>query len=113
MTNDLPAPLKPTKRQLETAHYHGIDMIASPSLRDRLLSINNEAAYNFVSELGIISSENEDTCALTIWGDDPLNELNWELSKSFLERWGWLVGNEWIYRSNSWRNFRGQPNISG
>lgn len=108
MADDLPTSLKPTKRQLEIAHYYGIDMIASPSLRDRLLSLNHEAAYNFVNELGIINSEDDDTNALTIWGNDPLNEMNWELSKSFLERWGWVVGNEWIIRSNFWRNIREQ-----
>ncbi|RKF64019.1 putative transcription factor bzip [Erysiphe neolycopersici] len=107
ITNVLPLSLKPTKRQLETAHYHGIDMIASPSLRDRLLSLKYDMAYSFVNELGIINPKSEDTNALTIWGDDPLNEMYWELSKAFLERWGWVVGNEWIQRSNFWRNIRG------
>ncbi|POS85453.1 hypothetical protein EPUL_005268, partial [Erysiphe pulchra] len=111
ISNDLPASLKPSKRQLETVHYHGIDMIASPSLRDRLLSINYETAFNFVNELGIINPESDDTNALTIWGDDPLNEMYWELSKAFLERWGWVVGNEWIQRTNFWRNIRRQSPI--
>ncbi|TQS38833.1 hypothetical protein Golomagni_00651 [Golovinomyces magnicellulatus] len=102
----LPDPLKPTKLQLERAHYFGIDMIASPSLRDRLILVPNDDARNFVDELGILSAENDYANPLTIWGDDPLNEVSWELSKSMIERWGWILGDEWIQRSNFWRRQR-------
>ncbi|RKF54381.1 putative transcription factor bzip [Golovinomyces cichoracearum] len=106
LADTLPDPLKPTKLQLEKAHYFGIDMIASPSLRDRLILVRNDAARNFVDELGIMSAENDYANPLTIWGDDPLNEVFWELSKSMIERWGWMLGNEWIQRSNFWRSKR-------
>lgn len=105
MAKTLPGPLKPTKSQLEIPHYHGIDMVVSPSLRDRLLTLNPEAARNLIDDLGIIQRNNNRS--VIIWGDDPLNEMYWELSQETIERWGLILGNEWIQRSNFWRKHRG------
>jgi len=106
MSESLPGALKPTKSQLETPHYYGIDLLPSPSLRDRLLQTTADVAQSFVAEIGI-TGEREDTGQLIIWGDDALNEMSWELSPATLERWGWLVGREWVARTNFWRRQRG------
>ncbi|KAG0649730.1 hypothetical protein D0Z07_3748 [Hyphodiscus hymeniophilus] len=94
MSDSLPDPLKPTKAQLETPHYYGIDLLASPSLRDRLLTVTIDVAQSFVAEIGILGNEHDG--ALTIWGDDPLDELSWEFSQATLERWGWMLGRDWV-----------------
>lgn len=106
MSDTLPSAFKPTKSQLETPHYYGIDLLPSPSLRDRLLTVTSDVAQSFVQEIGI-TGERDDTGQLIIWGEDPLNEMSWELSASTLERWGWLVGREWVARTNYWRRQRG------
>ena len=105
LSENLPGPLKPTKIQLETPHYYGIDLIASPSLRDRLMTVTSDVAQSFVSEIGVLANERDD--ALVIWGDDPLNEMSWEFSQAVLERWGWMLGRDWVQRANFWRRQRG------
>ncbi|RDL41987.1 Uncharacterized protein BP5553_01966 [Venustampulla echinocandica] len=109
LSSSLPGALKPSKAQLETPHYWGIDMIASPSLRERLLTVTPDVAQSFVTEIGITGTEREGMEQLTIWGDDALNEMSWEFSQGILERWGWLLGRDWVNRANDWRRQRGDP----
>jgi hypothetical protein len=106
LSETLPSILKPSRAQLETPHYSGIDMIASPSLRDRLMTVTSDVAQSFVSEIGITGG-GEDAGQLTIWGEEPLNEMSWEFSQAILERWGWLLGRGWVNRANWWRRQRG------
>lgn len=81
-------------------------MLPSPSLRDRLLTVTSDVAQSFIVEIGINGGLREDN-QLIIWGDDALNEMAWEFSQSTLERWGWLLGREWVARTNFWRRQRG------
>ena len=107
ISDNLPGPLKPTKTQLETPHYYGIDFLASPSLRDRLLTVTSDVAQSFVTEIGITGTERDDVGQLVIWGVDPLNEMSWEFSQATLERWSWMLGRDWVARANFWRRQRG------
>ncbi|KAG9234137.1 hypothetical protein BJ875DRAFT_377151 [Amylocarpus encephaloides] len=109
LSENLPAALKPSQGQLETPHYWGIDMVPSPAIRERMLTVTNDVAQSFIREIGIISDEREEAGQLTIWGDDPLNEMSWEFSQAILERWGWLLGRDWVSRANLWRRQRGAP----
>jgi hypothetical protein len=109
MSETLPPSFKPSKAQLETPHYCGIDMIASPSLRDRLLTLTADVARSFVADLGAAAEESEGVGQLIIWGDDPFNEMSWELSQPILEKWDWLLGPVWKQRANFWRRQRGAP----
>jgi hypothetical protein len=111
LRDSLPSGLKPSKAQLETPHYWGIDMIASPSLRERLLQTGSDAARGFITEIGITGTEREDVGQLIIWGDDPLNEMSWEFSQPILQRWGWLLGRDWVNRANLWRRQRGASQL--
>ena len=95
ISENLPPSFKPSKAQLETPHYYGIDMIASPSLRDRLLTLTADIARNFICDLGAVIEEREGMGQLTIWGDDLFNNILWELSQSILEKWDWLLGPVW------------------
>lgn len=107
LSDSLPGPLKPTKMQLVTPHYYGIDLLASPSLRDRLLTVTPDVAQSFVTEIAINGNERDDVGQLVIWGEDPLNEMSWEFSQAVLERWGWMLGRDWVTRANFWRRQRG------
>jgi len=106
MSNSLPGVFKPTKTQLETPHYYGIDLLPSPSLRDRLLTVPSDIARRFIQEIGILG-QREDKGQLIIWGEDAKNEINWELSQSTLQEFGWVVGRVWVNRANYWRQKRG------
>lgn len=109
MSDSLPIALKPTIEQLDTPHYYGIDMIASPSLRDRLMTVTPDISRSFITELGIIGGERDAVSQVIIWGDDSLNEMSWELSQPLLERWSWLLDASWLQRANFWRRQRGAP----
>ena len=107
LVDGLPAVLRPTKNQLEKAHIVGIDLLPSASLRERLLNVTSDVAQSFISESGVNAGEGEDLGHMIVWGDDPLNEMSWEFSQATLERWGWLLGREWVTRANFWRRQRG------
>ena len=108
----LPRALKPTAMQLETPHYYGVDMIPFPALRDRLIGLGIDASRSFVQDLGECGGDDEDDDGFSqviIWGEDFLNEMSWEISQGVLERWGWLLGPEFVQRANFWRRQRGAP----
>ncbi|PQE06505.1 Aryl-alcohol dehydrogenase protein [Rutstroemia sp. NJR-2017a WRK4] len=107
----LPSALKPSKTQLETPHFYAIDMIASPSLRERLMNLSRDVAQSFIRDFGSCIGEAEDVGQVIIWGDDPYNEISWEVSQPVLERWGWLLGRDFVDRSNAWRRQRGAPSL--
>ncbi len=106
----LPLQLKPTELQLRTPHHAYIDMIPSPMLRDRLITIGPANSNTFMSQACTIACDIEDTGQMTVWGEDWLNEFSWEFSADVLERWGgWLLTREWGQRANFWRRQRGAP----
>lgn len=107
----LPDVLKPTKAQLETHHFYGIDLIPSISLRERLLTIDPEVAQSFVMEVGIVGGDRDDMTQPIVWSESALDETAWEFSQATLERWGWMLGREWVQRSNFWRRQRGAPQL--
>jgi hypothetical protein len=111
LSDSLPEVLKPSKNQLETPHYYGIDFVPSPSLRERLLNVTADVARTFLSEIGITSGDRNEMGQLIVWGDDAFNETTWEISQTTLERWGWFLGREWVQRSNFWRQQRGAPQL--
>lgn len=106
----LPGPLKPTELQLTTPHHAYIDLIPSPSLRERLIGIGPANASAFMTQACTIACDIEDQGQMTVWGEDWLNEFCWEFSETVLERWGgWLLDRQWGQRANFWRRQRGLP----
>lgn len=108
----LPAPLKPTALQLSTPHHHLVDLIPSPTLRNRLIMAGMPTAHYFLTETCPVICDVEDIGQLLIWGDDWLNECAWEFSDVALQRWApWLLGPEWVVRANFWRRQRRLPSL--
>lgn len=106
----LPPQLTPTDIQLSTPHHAYIDMIPSPSLRDRLISIGHGHSNTFMQQVCTITCDIEDTGQMIVWGEDWLNEISWEFSGPVLEHWGgWMLTSEWRQRANFWRRQRGAP----
>jgi hypothetical protein len=104
----LPKQLTPTELQLRQPHFYQIDILPSPSLRDRLIQYGDDVARGFMKEVYAIDSHSElGISQITVWGEDPLNEMAWEISQPMLERWGFLLGREWFQRANFWRKARG------
>ncbi|KAI9839842.1 MAG: hypothetical protein M1819_000032 [Sarea resinae] len=110
LSRSLPVPLQPTVQQLGTPHHYTIDLVPSPTLRDRLIGLGTAGSFGFVTEvLGFFVDSAVDEGQIIIWGDNPLDETAWEMSVGVLGRWGWLVGREWVERANFWRRQRGAP----
>ena len=110
----LPPALKPTQMQLSASHNPYIDMIPSPSLRDRLISVGMVQANRFLMEACTMVWEVEDIGQMVVWGEDWLNEISWEFSSLILERFSpWLLNSEWGKRANYWRRQRGAPKLPG
>lgn len=114
MEPTLPTTLKPSQLQLSTPHHAYIDMLPSPSLRDRLIAMGPANANSFLTEACTIVCDVEDTGQMIVWGEDWLNEFSWEFSAAVLERWGgWLLTPEWGQRANFWRRQRGVNVLPG
>ncbi|KAL2006097.1 hypothetical protein VTN00DRAFT_9751 [Thermoascus crustaceus] len=111
----LPASLKPTALQLRTPHHGYIDLIPSPSLRDRLIGAGTQTASAFLNEvLCAFVYDVEDRGQVIVWGDDHLSEFSWEFSAEALERWGgWVLTDEWRGRAKFWRRQRNAPLLPG
>ncbi|KFY25851.1 hypothetical protein V493_04415 [Pseudogymnoascus sp. VKM F-4281 (FW-2241)] len=107
--SSLPGPFRPTATQLSTPHYYGVDMLPSPTLRDRLCRAGAEVSAAFLHEFDclLLTANVDEHQRLIIWGEDPFNEMSWEFSGEMLSRWGWLVGQPWAERANFWRRQRG------
>jgi hypothetical protein len=105
----LPPTLQPTFLQLHTPHHAYIDLIPSPSLRNRLIQAGFETANGFLTEVCTFVYETEDRGQLIIWGDDHLSEFAWEFSAEVLEQWRSILTEEWRERANFWRRQRNAP----
>lgn len=114
LSDSLPEVLRPSNAQLTKPHHYGIDMIASPSLRERLMAQDSDVVQSFLADFApLFTGEGEDAENLVIWGDDPLNEMAWEVSHTTLDRWNFLLGKEWVNRTNFWRRQRGATLLTG
>ncbi|KAK2760747.1 hypothetical protein FQN54_001983 [Arachnomyces sp. PD_36] len=111
LSPSLPSQLRPTDLQLSTPHHLYIDLLPSPSLRNRLITAGPTTANVFLQQVCTFASDSlENRGQLTIWGEDVLNEFSWEFSAEILEQWGgWLLPREWGERANFWRVQRGAP----
>ena len=94
--------LSPTDIQLSTYHHPYIDLIASPSLRNNVLTASLDA-------------EQEDALCMdlhcngfTVWGSQPWNSMGWEVTQEFTSKWAWLLDEHTIQYSNFWRAERGE-----
>jgi hypothetical protein len=109
ISHSLPAPLRPTELQLTTPHHAYIDILPSPSLRDKLIQNGLQVSNAFMTQLSANTGDADQGGAVTIWGQDLLSETAWEFSATVLEQWGWVLGREWGQRANFWRHQRTAP----
>lgn len=107
----LPTPFRPSRLQLSTPHYYGVDLLPSSWLRDRLCLAGPDVSAAFLHEFDclLLTPYMDEKDRLIIWGEDPWNEFAWEFSAEMFRRWGWLLGPVWAERANFWRRQRGAP----
>ncbi|KAL2810310.1 hypothetical protein BJX63DRAFT_402323 [Aspergillus granulosus] len=116
----LPPALRPTAIQLSVPHHPWLDLIPFPKLRDNLILMGEELddtqlccdmsgrGVSTVSEkrLGVAGGET----GVIVWRD-PWDPSGWEVTESFLSRWGWALRECWdlFAATNRWRRVRGEP----
>ncbi|KAH8656816.1 hypothetical protein BGZ61DRAFT_500175 [Ilyonectria robusta] len=110
-----PSWLQPTALQMTVRHHPWIDLIPIPRMRDNILCAL-EAGFLDNKELGIdilgVEDIQGDTASLIIWGE-PWDPRGWEVSISFLRKWGWLIAGcpVVIEATNFWRHKRGEKDL--
>ena len=112
LAQSLPPQLRATPLQLQIPHSVFIDMIPSPSLRDRLVALDPHFSAAFVSELCGFLYGADEPGKVTIWGNDWLKEDAWEFSTCVFPQWGgWLLTEEWMDRSRFWCHHRREVSL--
>jgi hypothetical protein len=115
----LPPALQPTIVQQTIPHHPWLDLIPIPKMRDNLIrageSIDDvQLCYDLC---GYRSSGTGDKRATTEKGEtgvvvwkDPWDPCGWEVTESFLRRWGWIVRDCWelFVSTDMWRRKRGE-----
>lgn len=106
----LPAALRPTKLQCDITHHPWIDLLPVPRMRDNLLRAGDtyddlELCADLVGYFNSPVVRN----GVVIWGE-PWDPAGWEVTKDFLERWGWTIKgcSELFESTNYWRLRRGE-----
>ncbi|KAL4930441.1 DUF3425 domain-containing protein [Aspergillus undulatus] len=116
----LPVCLRPTKIQIAVPHHPWIDLLPIPTMRDNLILAGEEyddialcramSGYGVNLATGKKAGDARGETGVIIWRD-PWDADGWEVTGSFLRRWGWTVaGCEGLFRAtNWWRSVRGEP----
>jgi len=99
----LPSSLRPTSAQRTVPHESVIDRILHPELRDRMIHLRGR--FDLVDCLFDYRTH------VTIHGDDVLAHSNWEISESWLRKYGFLVDQSTLNISNRWRRERGENEL--
>lgn len=117
-----PSSLATTSCQKSTRHPAWIDVFPLAAFRDNLVFAST--AHNFreiekewCADMmgGLFRGCNSDSAlyeeysGLVVW-ETPWDVRGWEMSKGFVEKWGWLLSGcgEMVEATNSWRMIRGE-----
>ncbi|CAG8251224.1 unnamed protein product [Penicillium olsonii] len=111
---DLPASLQPTSLQQTRPHHPWLDFFPFPKVRDILIAHEDDMDDVQLCRdlMGFYTMPSEEDNCILVWGD-PWNPMNWEVTETFLRKWGWIVKGcpEIIWSTNHWRRIRGQRRI--
>lgn len=113
-----PPMMEPTTLQLTVEHHPWIDFFPCPRLRDNLLkavepgheTVDEDALCSDVVDAGARAGIG--SAALLVWGN-PWEPGGWEVTESFLTKWGWLLDGctALIESTNYWRRKRGLKSL--
>lgn len=108
-----PASLQPSPIQREISHHPWIDLFPIPQMRDNmLLAGDTYDEYELCNDLVDFCDVPNERTGLIVWGE-PWDPSGWEISESFLNRWGWVVKGcvELLASTNYWRAQRGESEL--
>jgi hypothetical protein len=106
----IPLDLQPTEVQKRVPHHPWLDFFPSPTLRDNLIALQDEIDDgDLCHDLMAFWDTRNTRAALLVWGP-PWQTSSWEVTESFLTKWGFLLyGCTALLKStNFWRVQRGE-----
>ncbi|KAE8140305.1 hypothetical protein BDV38DRAFT_290538 [Aspergillus pseudotamarii] len=110
----LPAALQPTALQKSQPHHPWLDFFPFAHLRDALIRHEDTLDDSQLCRdlMGFWTMPTVSDNCMLVWGD-PWEPMNWEVTETFLEKWGFLVRScpEIIWSSNHWRQQRGERRL--
>lgn len=113
--SSLPGALTPTVIQSTIEHHPWLDLIPLPKLRDNLILADAAGLldeYKLCHDLCGHQSAADGFSGVIVWRD-PWDPSGWEITRTFLERWGWVLRDCWELwvSTNYWRTRRGVGRI--
>ncbi|PSN66483.1 hypothetical protein BS50DRAFT_554818 [Corynespora cassiicola Philippines] len=113
-TTQLPASLVPTSLQRTIPHHPWLDLIPCPAMRNNLIRVADSLdETELCHDLCSYQSAADGLSGVIVWRD-PWDPKGWEVTRTFLHRWGWVLKDCWdLFQStNYWRKRRGEPQLS-
>lgn len=112
-----PENLIPTEMQMTVVHHPWIDLFPLPRLRDNILRAidggldEDDFCYDIVD---VDNDSQSGKASLITWGSPAWDVNSWEVTPSFLHKWGWLLEGceELMKATNHWRPRRGERLIN-
>jgi hypothetical protein len=110
LESHIPLDLQPTEVQKRVPHYPWLDFFPSPTLRDNLIALQDTIDdEDLCHDLMAFWDTRNTSATLLVWGP-PWETTSWEVTESFLSKWGFLLyGCTTLLKStNFWRVQRGE-----
>ncbi|KAL2820136.1 hypothetical protein BDW59DRAFT_174595 [Aspergillus cavernicola] len=109
----LPKALHPTATQRSLQHHPWVDFFPHAQIRDNLIRAQNRYdKHQFCLDILGFWDPGSPENMLLVWGE-PYDPANWEVTESFIKKWGWVIQGcpDILYSSNRWRARRGENMI--
>lgn len=109
----IPLDLQPTEVQKRVPHHPWLDFFPSPTLRDNLIALQDTIDdEDLCHDLMAFWDTRNTRASLLVWGP-PWETTSWEVTESFLSKWGFLLyGCTALLKStNFWRVQRGEKKL--
>ncbi|PYH90701.1 hypothetical protein BO71DRAFT_333850, partial [Aspergillus ellipticus CBS 707.79] len=114
----LPVALQPTLIQRTVPHHPWLDLIPVAQMRDNLILMEDvmddgllcrDMCGNRVRDGDLRGGAGTGETGVIVWRD-PWDPEGWEVTETFVRRWGWVVRGCWgLFEStNAWRGRRGE-----
>lgn len=109
----IPSSLRPTTIQRTVPHHPWLDFFPFPRMRDTLIlacAANSEFDDDeLCHDLMAFWDTRNTNATLLVWGP-PWDPGNWEVTETFVRKWGWLLkgSGELFVSTGTWRRKRGE-----